>query len=82
MEPTRPPYRLPVIRHCGIDYFVDTKLRQFRAVDNAEAFIEFDWPEGAERVRLHLTDRCGCCGAATAPGEACCGRCRGTCRVG
>ena len=44
------PRRLPVVSWQGREYFVDSRLRQFREVKNPHRFVEFDSPTGKKML--------------------------------
>ena len=44
------PRRLPTVNLDGVDYFVDHRLEQFRAVTNPHDFVDFDTDRGRQML--------------------------------
>ena len=43
-------WMLPILHYRGAAYFVDQRLRQFRAVQNPHDFIDFKTPQGTDML--------------------------------
>jgi len=82
-EASRCPRRLPIVRLDGVDYFIDERLQELRAVWNPHRRIEFHSPQGVAMLPRTGIVLCPVCGhefgvlLAHAPGEEMvCPRCQ------
>ena len=78
------PWRLPILKHDGTDYFVDMRLKQFREVSNPYNFIDFDSDIGIRMCAGITIIDCPYCGQGRIGRESTetdflrCQRCKGT----
>ncbi len=54
--------RLPTVRLDGIDYFIDERLREFRAVRNCDRRIGFNSQMGVNMTQRTAIVGCRACG--------------------